>query len=116
MRRFHYFMQLKQIQNSYCFKTCLKNKCRYQLNFFSKISNNLDSGRIDKYGQTGSDKATGQINLHENLNLQRNDSILQTISKKETEIIPQKPQSGPLTVNEKAYRVEKKQRFSRRRI
>lgn len=74
---------------------------------FSKISNNLDSGRIDNIGQTGSNKATGQINLHENLNLQRNDSILQNNQQKETEIIPQKPQSGPVTVNEKAYRVEK---------
>jgi ribulose-5-phosphate 4-epimerase/fuculose-1-phosphate aldolase len=67
---------------------------------FSKISNNLGSGRIDSSGQTGSVKTTDQINLPEN----------QKIQQKDAEISP-KPQSGPVTVNEKAYRVEKEARI-----
>jgi ribulose-5-phosphate 4-epimerase/fuculose-1-phosphate aldolase len=69
---------------------------------FSQISSNLGSGRIDNIGQTGANKTAGQENLNspQNGNMQNN-------HQKEAEIITQKPQSGPVTVNEKAYRVEK---------
>ena len=77
---------------------------------FSKISNNLDSEKIDTIEQTNSNKTTGQVNLQENLNLQHDSSILPDNQQKETEVIPPKPQSGSITINEKAYRVEKEAR------
>ena len=78
---------------------------------FSKISGNISLGKIDNMGQTGSGKITDQINLQEGTSLQHSSSILQNNQQKEAEKIPEKPQSGLVTVEEKAYRVEKEARI-----
>src|SRR5680860_384257 len=74
---------------------------------FSKISNNLDSGKTNNIEKSIPKEAAGQINMQENLNLPDSKSILQNNQQKEVGIISQEPQSRPVTVNEKAYRVEK---------
>ncbi|MHB1253788.1 MAG: class II aldolase/adducin family protein [Candidatus Humimicrobiaceae bacterium] len=78
---------------------------------FSKISGNINSGKIGNIEQTLSDKSTSQINARADSNTQYPGNTLQNNQQKETEIISEIPQSGPVTVEEKAYRVEKEARI-----
>jgi len=49
--------------------------------------------------------------MQENLNLQNGDGVSQDIEQKDAEKITETLQSGPVTVSEKAYRVEREARI-----